>query len=172
MLNLLNVIPWYYKLLAVAVAFLGVFTYGYMKGNENSNIAIAKYEKQVADQGHRIVNGQIVVNDKIVTVYQDRIKKVYIRKEYNDGLIENVVPDSSNELALGWVRVHDAAATGSDVTAASAADAAPSGVTPNPALRVIAGNYGICQENAEQLEALQNWIKDSAKNVEAANKKK
>lgn len=71
--------------------------------------------------------------------------------------------DSSYPLSWAFVRVHDAAALGVDVSAislpAGQSDAGASTVAPSALADIIAGNYGSCHANAKQLTALQAWVR-------------
>lgn len=70
-------------------------------------------------------------------------------------------------LPVGFVRLHDAAALGVDVSAvpdpAGRADGAASTVAPSDAAQTIAGNYGECRAVEERLAQLQTWVADTAK---------
>ncbi|MDO9602064.1 MAG: hypothetical protein Q7J02_07100, partial [Rhodocyclaceae bacterium] len=57
------------------------------------------------------------------------------------------------------VRLHDAAAAGRIPQAAGAADALPAGIALSAAAGTVADNYQRCHENAEQLIALQEWVR-------------
>lgn len=76
----------------------------------------------------------------------------------------NVTPeiDRSFPVPLGFVRVHDAAASGNPVDAVSIAPGQPNDAASDVAMSevagVSAGNFGACHANAEQLKALQAWI--------------
>lgn len=65
-------------------------------------------------------------------------------------------------LSVGFVRVHDAAALGVDVSQipgpAGRSDDQVSPVKPSDAAAVIAGNYGEARADAERLTALQDWV--------------
>jgi hypothetical protein len=77
-------------------------------------------------------------------------------------------------MSNGWVYAHDASATSGDADSARASDASPSGIKDNEALLTIFSNYSRCEQNAEQLIALQKWIADNKAAVDkmAEEKKK
>jgi len=98
-----------------------------------------------------------------VTHYVDRVQVVRdttatIRQE----IPRYVTPDADRRYLLpdGFVWLHDAAALGVPPGQRPGdPDAASEGVAASRALDVIVSNYGVCHENAEQLTALQAWVK-------------
>ncbi|HUO11333.1 MAG TPA: hypothetical protein VMU37_01120 [Caulobacteraceae bacterium] len=71
--------------------------------------------------------------------------------------------DREYPLPLGFVRLHDAAAAGVDLPAASEGpgdpDDAPSPVTASDAAAIIVTNYGVCHADQSRLAALQAWAR-------------
>lgn len=105
-------------------------------------------------------------SEKIVTVYVDRVQVV---RERGATIVHRipiyVTPqaDAACSLSRGFVRVHDAAAQSAEVPGAPGpADAQPSGVALSAATGVIVGNYTTCHAIAEQLTALQAWVRDNS----------
>ena len=98
-----------------------------------------------------------------VTHYVDRVQVVRettatIRQE----IPRYVTPAADRRYLLpdGFVWLHDAAAAGVPPgQRAGDPDAASQTVTASGALDVIVSNYGICHETAEQLTALQEWVR-------------
>lgn len=83
--------------------------------------------------------------------------------------IHNVVTpalDAGFPLSVGWVRAHDAAARGVDLSgpadAAGQPDDTASGVRPSDAIATIAGNYASCRADAARLAGWQKWWRDEA----------
>ena len=64
---------------------------------------------------------------------------------------------------MGFVRLHDAAARGGDLSTASEgagqSDDAPSGVALSAAAATIVANYGGCRADEQRLADLQRWLK-------------
>jgi hypothetical protein len=93
--------------------------------------------------------------DQIRTVTRTLIKKVPT----------HVTPaaDARCLIPLGFVRAHDAAASG-DLSALSDAsgrpDDAPSGVALSAVADTVAQNYGTCRGDARRLSDLQAWVAD------------
>jgi hypothetical protein len=75
-------------------------------------------------------------------------------------------------MSNGWVFTHDSSATASDADPTRSSDASPSGITDTTALLGIIGNYSRCQQNAQQLIALQKWIADNKTEVDRINSEK
>ncbi len=99
----------------------------------------------------------------IVTQYVDRIRVVQER----GATITREVPiyvtrqaDAQCVVPRGFVRVHDAAAAGTDLpTPAGSADAAPSGLALSTVAGGVVDNYTTCHATAARLTALQAWVR-------------
>lgn len=170
-MNFFNVIPLPYKIFAAVMLFFIVITssivYGYNKA-ENKYIAIIATYKSETELLQTKLNAALAdVKVKVVTEYVDRIQTVKEKEYvYRDKIIN--VP-SKCELSSGWVHLHDASATGGDADPSRVSDETPSGVRDTEALDTVVGNYSICQQNAEQLKALQKWVLEAQKEVERQN---
>lgn len=91
---------------------------------------------------------RVQVIEKAITVTQREIPR-YVTP----------ATDALYPLPVGFVRVHDAAATlVPGVAPAGAADAQASPVKASDALAIITDNYGICHETAAQLIELQDRL--------------
>lgn len=137
------------RLLLGAALLLIAFFAGLQIGLEEAQKSEAKL--QVA-----VLKKQATVAERVVTQYVDRLKIV---REKSADIIKEVpvyVPDSSF-LPGGFRLFHDAAAHGEQPDASGAADAAP--VAAQDVAATVAGNYAACHENAEQLIALQEWVR-------------
>ena len=71
-----------------------------------------------------------------------------------------VQADAACTINRGFVRLHDAAAAGELPEPAREADAATAGIALSAVARTVAANYQSCHENAEQLRALQAWVRE------------
>ena len=93
--------------------------------------------------------------ERVRTVFQTITKEVPV--------YVTVQTDQRFPLPVGFVRVHDAAAAGLDVSqvpdAAGKLDDAPSGVPASDAAAIIASNYGSCTADRARLVGLQDWVK-------------
>lgn len=179
LVNPISLIPPQYKILAYALIVAAIFGSGYWTGYKitanhyEAIIATMKLEaeqlKTKQAQLQAALEKEIAnVKEKIVTVYVDKIKVVKEKEYVYRDQATNVVP-SQYELSNGWVSLHDSSARGVDADPAASADGTPSGVKDNQALAVIVENYAACQANAEQLSALQQYVREAQKIVEQAN---
>jgi hypothetical protein len=99
-----------------------------------------------------------------ITEYHDRLQVIHdttaaIRQE----IPRYVTPAADRRYLLpdGFVWLHDAAAAGVPIVGPPGdPDAASEAVAASEAIDVIVGNYGVCHETAEQLTALQGWVRD------------
>jgi hypothetical protein len=106
----------------------------------------------------RLKVAQAKVTERVVTKYVDRVKVVAGRTQTIIKEVPIYVPADSPNLPAGFRVLHDAAAQGVIPDPARIADAAP--VPAQDAAETIAGNYGVCWETAEQVRALQDWIRE------------
>jgi hypothetical protein len=163
-------IPFPYQIAAVVFLVIGAFGCGYLRGLDRADVEIARAALEAQAKIAELQTHQADTNTQVVTKYVDRVRTVLVENNHNAQLIANL-PTSSVKLPNRWVYLHDVAATGGNAEAARAVDATASTFTDNDALRSISDNYSTCRQNAHQLEALQQWIRDSQKNVEEANTK-
>lgn len=158
-----SIIPWPYRWLAAAALGVGLFGFGWIKG---ANHVQAKWDAAVRQQALQAAatrERQAQAAVKVVTQYVDRVRVV---REKGDTIIKEVpvyVPvqaDAACTINRGFVRLHDAAAAGSMPEPARDSDAAPSGIALSTVAATVASNYQTCHENAEQLRALQVWVRE------------
>ncbi len=139
--------------------------------------AIAWQRHQTADLSSRLASAQAdtiaalfdasvaKVDVKIITQYVDRVRVVHDTTQVIQREIPTYVTPSTDRafpLPVGFVRVHDAAATGVLPGPAGDTDAAASDVTASHAADVIAANYGTCLEIREQLNAILDRVEATA----------
>ncbi len=161
----MTLIPWPYRVLAL-VALAGTsMGFGWIKGAEQVqarwDAAVREQELQAA--AVRVRQAEATV--KVVTRYVDRVRVV---REKGETIIKEVpvyVPveaDAACSVNRGFVRVHDAAAHNNLPEPAGDADAGASGVALSDVAETVATNYQTCHENAQQLRALQAWVREVA----------
>lgn len=183
LLNPISLIPPQYKLLAyiiIVVVVLGIASGMGAKVahtfTKNHYVAIIT-KMEAEDAKLRAANAELTIKlnaeianikERVITKYVDRIKVVKEKEYVYRDQATNVVPDRT-ELSNGWVYLHDAAAAGTDAESTRSADDTGSGVKANQALSVVAENYSICNANAEQLTALQQYVREVEKIVTDAN---
>jgi len=159
------VIPWPYRLLAVAALGLALVGFGWVKGAGHVQAQWDAAVQQQALQATAVREEQAQATVKVVTEYVDRIRVV---REKGDTIIKEVpiyVPvqaDAACTINRGFVRLHDAAAAGALPEPARDADAAAAGIALSAVAGTVATNYQTCHETAEQLRALQTWVREMA----------
>ena len=104
-----------------------------------------------------LAKAQAKVTERVVTKYVDRVKVVAGRTRTIIKEVPIYVPATTPDLPAGFRVLHDSAAQGVIPDPARIADAAP--VPAQDAAETVVENYGTCHETAEQVIALQDWIR-------------
>ena len=164
-------IPLPYKLLAIGAALAGVFIFGYMKGSAYAEAELARFSAQKSEQVAELERKNSAISTQVVTEYVDRTNTIREKEYVYLDAAKNSVP-SQHDMSNGWVYTHDISATSGDADSTRASDASPSGITDTTALVGIITNYSRCQQNAEQLRQLQQWIIQNKEAVDAMAKEK
>ena len=159
----MSLIPRPYRWLAIAALAVALTGLGWVKGaghvQSQWDAAVHQQTLQIAAVRQRQAEATV----KVVTQYVDRVRVV---REKGDTIIKEVpvyVPvqaDAACTINRGFVRLHDAAAAGELPEPARDADAAAAGIALSAVARTVAANYQSCHENAEQLRALQAWVRE------------
>lgn len=101
--------------------------------------------------GRRSAERQTAIRTNTIEILRE--VPVYVTAQANAGC---VVPH-------GFVRLHDAAATGADPGAVSDPAAPPHDAPSGTSLTEVSGrvieNYGVCRAEAERLKSLQDWLR-------------
>lgn len=156
-------IPWPYRLLALAVLCVALVGVGWIKG---ANHVQAQWDAAIHQQALQTAAArerQAQATVEVVTQYVDRVRVV---REKGDTIFKEVpvyVPvqaDAACSINRGFVRLHDAAVAGELPEPARDADAASAGIALSAVAGTVAANYQTCHENAEQLRALQGWVRE------------
>ena len=157
-------ISWPYRLLALVALCIAVFGFGWFKGASHVQ---ARWDAATAAQQQAQAQVQVRQAEatvQVVTQYVDRIQFV---REKGDTLIQEIpvyVPvqaDAACTVHRGFVSLHDAAAAGELPEPARDADAPAEGLALSAVAATVVTNYQTCHENAEQLKALQDWIRQT-----------
>lgn len=157
----MSVIPWPYRLLAMAAFAVALVGFGWIKGATHVQAQWDAAIQQQALQAAAVRERQEQATVKVITEYVDRVRVV---REKGDTIIKEVpvyVPvqaDAACTINSGFVRLHDAAAAGELPEPARDADEAAAGIALSAVAGTVAANYQTCHENAEQLRALQAWV--------------
>lgn len=168
---MLGMIPLPYKLLAGAALMAGIFFYGYMKGSAHAEAELARFAAEKSGQIAELERKNSAISTEVVTEYVDRTNTIREKEYVYLDAAKNTVP-SQHIMSNGWVYTHDISATSGDADATRASDASPSGIEDTTALVGIITNYSRCQQNAEQLRQLQQWIIQNKEAVDAMAKEK
>ena len=157
----MSLIPWPYRLLALATLAVALIGFVWVKGAGHVQARWDAAVQQQTLQATAIRERQALATVKVVTEYVDRVRVV---REKGETIIKEVpvyVPvqaDAACTINHGFVRLHDAAAAGELPEPARDADAAAAGVALSAVAGTVAANYQTCHENVEQLRALQAWV--------------
>ncbi len=159
----MSVIPWPYRLLTLAALSVALVGFGWIKGAGHVQAQWDASIQQQALQAAAIRERQAQATVQVVTQYVDRVRVV---REKGETIIKEVpvyVPvqaDAACTINRGFVRLHDAAAAGELPEPARDADAAAADIALSAVAGTVAANYQTCHENAEQLRALQTWVRE------------
>jgi hypothetical protein len=160
------VIPANIKWIAALAFIAAVFLAGMVTGREQVQ---AKWDAATIKQSLTVAHieaAQAEASTKVLTRYVDRIKTVRVAGETIIKEVPVYVPaeaDTACRINRGFVRLHDATASGAIPDAAGNVDAGPAGIALSTVAGTVADNYGRCRENSEQLIALQEWAREMAK---------
>jgi len=168
---MLGMIPLPYKLLAGAALMAGIFVFGYMKGSAYAEAELARFSAQKSEQIAELERKNSAISTEVVTEYVDRTNTIREKEYVYIDAAKDTVPNQS-VMSNGWVYTHDISATSGNADATRSSDASPSGIADTTALVGIITNYSRCQQNAEQLRQLQQWIIQNKEAVDAMAKEK
>ena len=160
----MSLIVWPYPLLALAVLCITLFGFGWLKGASHVQ---AQWDAATAAQQQALAQAQMRQAEATVQVVTQYVDRIQIVREKGDTLIQEIpvyVPiqaDAACTVHRGLVSLHDAAAAGELPTAPGDADAPAEGLALSAVAATVVTNYQTCHENAEQLKALQDWIRQT-----------
>lgn len=162
--------PILYRLLGGVAFIAAAFFAGMMTGRnqvqDNWDAAVVKQSLMAA----AVKTKQADATVQVVTEYVDRIQTIRLAGQTIIKEVPVYVPaqaDAACVINRGFVRLHDAAATGGIPDPASGPDATPAGIALSTVAGSVADNYQRCHENSEQLTALQAWISEMKKATES-----
>jgi hypothetical protein len=142
-----------------------------MKGSAYAEAELQRFAAKASQQVADLEKKNSEISNKVVTEYVDRTNTIREKEYVYIDTAKNVVP-SQSVMSNGWVFTHDSSATARDADPTRASDATSSGITDTTALVGIITNYSRCQQNAQQLIALQKWITDNKTEVDRINAEK
>jgi len=151
----------------IQVASIIALVFGvYMEGGISNQ---EKWEAKVAEAKLEMAKKETAsseVTTKVVTKY---VTKVQIVKEKGDVIIKEVPKyitkesDAKCPIPNAFVVLHDGASRNEVPDATRLADEGTSTTKLSTVTETVVGNYSICHQNAEQLKALQEWIREQQK---------
>lgn len=151
---------WLYRAIAIFLLFVGVLTYGYVKGISHEQARAVEAQARSLILAAKTTKAQNVENvdsaqriDVKLSELEDRYKKL------QKGLKGHVTKtDSACTLSTGWVLLHDAAAGGALPGPPTIAEADPSGITAVEALeKAVLPNYHEYDKCREQVIEFNRW---------------
>jgi hypothetical protein len=142
-----------------------------MKGSAHAEAELARFSAQKSEQIAELERKNSAISTEVVTEYVDRTNTIREKEYVYLDAAKNTVP-SQHVMSNGWVYTHDLSATSGNADSTRASDASPSGIADTTALVGIITNYSRCQQNAEQLRQLQQWIIQNKEAVDAMAKEK
>jgi len=160
----MNLIAWPYRLLALAALGIALLGFGWLTGASHVQ---AQWDAATAKQQQAQAQSQIRQAEATVQVVTQYVDRIQVVREKGDTLIQEIpiyVPvqaDAACTVHRGFVSLHDAAAAGELPQSARDADAPAEGLALSAVAATVVTNYQTCHENAEQLKALQDWIRQT-----------
>ena len=183
MLTLLNLLPFWQKMLAIGIAgllvIMSIWGYGkikhhdgYVEGKAVSEQVINKYVSNAITKQKAVDDKNVKTSIQVVTKYQDRVKVVKDTQYVYLKAAQTQVPTQFN-LSKGWIYTYNSSVLDLKLDSKLTSDKSLSEFKDTDALQVAIQNNEICKENSEQLKALQTWIKqtDIDINEKAKNEK-
>lgn len=148
-----------FGLALVAAIALGIWTVKHRIQTAEARAATAE------DTANRLQGElkQARMSERVIIRYVDRVRVV---REVG-ATITREIPihvtakaDAACPVPVGFVRVHDSAAQGVPIgQPAGNPDAPVPGLALSAVAATVAGNYTACHETAQQLSALQDWLR-------------
>jgi hypothetical protein len=159
-----SVIAWPYRWLTTAAFMAALFGLGRVTGTRQVQ---AQWDAATAAQQQALAQAQTRQAEATVQVVTQYVDRIQVVREKGDTLIQEIpvyVPvqaDAACTVHRGFVSLHDAAAGGELPEPARDADASAEGLALSAVAATVVTNYQTCHENAEQLKALQDWIRQT-----------
>lgn len=157
---MLSIIPLPWRLLAMALAAVALFSIGWFRGNEHGGQKLIDYIGKQAAETVRVVKLQGAATERIVTKY---VKVAGKTKTVTETVEKEVVryAESNPGACLDgrWRVLHDAAAANVIPPAPGPVDAAGGAPKAAEAIGAVTDNYAACHRDADRLDALQEWVR-------------
>ena len=153
-------IPIAAKISIALTLVIALFSSGLYLGNR---IGVSSCQQAVIDsQRHslEVSAKQSQISDSVTTKYVDRIKIVQGRTQEIIKEVKVYVKDDSTYLSGGFRMLHDLASNYDPGNSSGTVDETPVKITDFA--ETVVKNYGICQENASTLSALQDFVREQS----------
>ena len=154
------------RVIALIIVLVLLAAIGYGAVWQEHRINVAQQERDDAQaqlRDARAIADSAKITTQVVTQYVDRVRVV---REVGTTITKEVPvyvtakADAACAVPVGFVRLHDAAAEGRvPEPAAGDPDAPAPGLALSAVADTVADNYTTCHANAEQLIALQAWVR-------------
>ena len=154
-------IPIAAKISIALTLVIALFSSGLYVGNR---LGISSCQEAVIESGIHSLEvsaKQSQISDSVTTKYVDRIKIVQGRTQEIIKEIKVYVKDDTDTYLPGGFRMlHDLAINYDPSNSSGTVDETP--VKTQDVAETVVRNYGICQENSQTLEALQDFVRQQA----------
>ena len=159
------------SLLFLAVLMGASYMVGLTKGKGISRGVIAEYETKLATAQADKNKLQGELNEKVTTVFVDRVRTIERTVDANSRVIDGNVSSRDKNLSFGWIYAHNQAAAGLPIDPQTASNSFDSGIKDKDALQVIAQNYGSDKQKDATIQGWQQWYSDTKKMYDDYSKK-
>ena len=154
-------VPLAAKIAIATTLVIALFSSGLYVGNR---LGISSCQEAVIESGIHSLEvsaKQSQISDSVTTKYVDRIKIVQGRTQEIIKEVKVYVKDDADTYLPGGFRLlHDLAINYDPGNSTGTVDETP--VKTQDVAETVVRNYGICQENSETLEALQDFVRQQA----------
>ena len=154
-------VPLAAKIAIATTLVIALFSAGLYVGNR---LGISSCQEAVIESGIHSLEvsaKQSQISDSVTTKYVDRIKIVQGRTQEIIKEVKVYVKDDADTYLPGGFRLlHDLAINYDPGNSSGTVDETP--VKTQDVAETVVRNYGICQENSETLEALQDFVRQQA----------
>ncbi|RKQ61245.1 hypothetical protein C8E02_1012 [Vogesella indigofera] len=157
-----------YRWLALLALAGTLLAFGWIKGASHEQAKVDAANLSATARAAIVRQRRAETTVQVLTKYVDRVRTVHVAGETIIKEVPVYVPSDSPALPGGFRVHHDAAALGELPDPAlgelpdpaRVADAAA--VPAQDVAATVAANYLTCHENAEQLTALQEWVREQS----------
>ena len=158
---MLSIIPLPYRLLAMGIAMVALFGFGWFKGNAHGTAKLTEYIGQQAKEAVRIVTKQGEVTTQVVTKYvQVAAKTQTVTQTIEKEVIKyETLKLDQTLLSVAAVSLHDSAAANTVPDSAKSVDGSPSEVTASTLDKTCIANYATYYKVSDELTGLQEWVR-------------